>query len=540
MLRPFVALSALLTILSAQAQSPVAIELEVFATGIDSTVDLAHAGDDRLFIVSRKGVIRIAEADGTVLPTPFLNIVDRVNSTGGEQGLLGLTFDPDYATSGFFYVYYINGAGNGTSRISRFSVTADPDIADPASEQILYTRAQPYNNHNGGDLDFGPDGLLYIGFGDGGSADDPQNHAQDLTDALGDMIRIDVSDPDTTWTIPPGNPFATVTNDTLPEIWASGLRNPWRWGFDALTGDLWIGDVGQNAYEEVDFWPAGDNSGANFGWRCYEGSAAFNTSGCQPASFYTGPVSVHTQSTGWCSVIGGRVYRGADFPRLYGHYIYTDYCAGRFFSLLPDGEGGWTRIEVLNSGIGFNLSCIGENSSNELFVGGVETGTVYRILDACPMHAPVITAVGEVLTSSAADGYTWYFNGTEIPGAIGISHTATASGNYQVLGSYAGSCELFSDTVFVALVGVPSIESSAVRVHPIPATDKMTIDGLPPASAMLRFVDLTGRTMMEQPISKGSAPVVADVQQLVTGNYILVVYNAEGTELLRQQVSVSR
>ena len=211
---------------------------------------------------------------------PFLDIHTRVNS-GGEQGLLGLAFDPNYAESGFFYVYYIFGGGNGSSRISRFSVTANPDSAAEASEQVIYSWPQPYSNHNGGDIHFGPDGYLYIGLGDGGSGGDPEGYAQNMSDPLGDMIRIDVSDPDTTYTIPPTNPFAGLVGDTLPEIWASGLRNPFRWGFDALTGDLWIGDVGQNAFEEVDFWPAGAlyNSHPNFGWNCYEGFGAYCSTG---------------------------------------------------------------------------------------------------------------------------------------------------------------------------------------------------------------------------------------------------------------------
>lgn len=539
MLRSFLTLAALLPILLLKAQSPVTIQLQVFTNAVDSTVDIAHAGDDRLFLVSRKGVIRIADATGTVLPTPFLNIVNRVNSTGGEQGLLGLAFDPDYATNGFFYVHYVNGAGNGTNRISRFSVTANPNIADPNSEQILYTVPQPFTNHKGGDLDFGADGMLYAGFGDGGSANDPQNNGQNLANALGDIIRIDVSDPDTTYTVPPDNPFANVTNDTLPEIWASGLRNPWRFGFDALTGDLWIGDVGQNAYEEVDFWPAGDNSGANFGWRCYEGDHAFNTSGCQPASFYTSPVSEHPQAGEYCSVIGGRVYRGTAFWRLYGRYIYTDYCAGRFFSLVPDGNGGWTRIQLLDSGM-FGLSCIGENSAGEMFTASVESGTVYRIVDPCPMAAPVITNTEDLLTSTPAVSYEWYLNGVVIPGAEGQSYTAVATGNYQVLASYAGGCELLSDSLFVSLVGVPSVNGTSLKVHPIPAGDKLTIEGLPGSAALLRFVDLAGRSALQQSIVRGGSRVVADVQQLVNGNYVLVICDADGNELMRQQVSVSR
>ncbi|MEO8590339.1 MAG: PQQ-dependent sugar dehydrogenase [Flavobacteriales bacterium] len=541
MFRGTITLLASLSILYAKAQSPVQIALEPFATGLSRPVGIANAGDDRLFVVQEAGRIRIVEADGTLLVNPFLNITSRVQSTGNEQGLLGLAFDPNYATNGFFYVYYINGTGAGTSRISRFSVSANPDSADENSEQILYTRVQPYTNHNGGQLNFGPDGYLYAGFGDGGDHDDPQGHAQNLTDALGDIIRIDVSDPDTTYTIPPSNPYAVVTNDTLPEIWASGVRNPWRWGFDALTGDVWIGDVGQDVWEEVDFWPAGDNSGPNFGWRCREGLVVTSTAvttGCPAASAFISPVKVHSHSSGWCSVIGGRVYRGTEFPRLYGRYIYSDYCPAPFESIRPDGLGGWIEEQVMNTWI-VGLSSIAENSAKELFATNVENGKVYRIVDTCPMDAPVITANGEVLTSTVADSYVWFFNGTEIPGATGQSHTATASGGYQVLGSYPGGCELLSDTVFVALVGMRTNETYSLRVHPIPATDKLTVEGLPLEAATLSLVDLTGRTMMIVPIDNGGTRVVADVHQFANGNYILVVNNAQGAELLRQQVSVN-
>ncbi len=541
MLRPSLALSASLLLLTATAQSPVEIALEPFATGFASPVKIANAGDDRLFVVERAGRVRIVESDGAVQATPFLNIVTRVNSTGGEQGLLGLAFDPDYATNGFLYVYYINGAGSGTSRISRFSVTSNPDSADANSEQILYTRVQPYTNHNGGDIHFGPDGYLYIGFGDGGSGDDPQGHGQNLGDVLGDMIRIDVSDPETTYTIPPSNPYATLSGDTLPEIWAAGLRNPWRWGFDALTGDMWIGDVGQNAWEEVDFWPAGDNSGANFGWRCREGLVACPScvvTGCPPASAYTAPVSVHSHGSGWCSVIGGRVYRGTEFPRLYGRYIYSDYCPAPWYSLRPGVGGAFIREQIMAAGRA-GLSCIAENNVNELYASNVENGIIYRIVDVCPMDAPTVTQAGDVLTSTTAVSYAWYLNGVVIPGATGASHTALATGAYQVLGTFAGGCELFSDSLFVSLVGVAETAGSSVRIHPIPATDKLMIEGLPASAASIRLVDLTGRTVLTRSIATANARVVLAVDQLVNGNYILLATDALGTELLRRQVSVS-
>jgi glucose/arabinose dehydrogenase len=244
------ALAALLPVIALHAQNPVQLKLNTWATGLTKPVDIAHCGDSRLFVVRQAGVIRIVTDSNTVLPTPFLNIQNVVNDVNNEQGLLGLAFDPDYANNGFFYVHYTGGSGNGNSVVSRFTVSADSNIADAGSEVVLYTWPQPFSNHNGGDLDFGPDGNLYIALGDGGSGGDPLGNAQDLTDPLGDILRIH-PEPDSTYSIPLDNPWVNAGGDTLPEIWASGLRNPFRFGFDRLTGDIWIGDVGQNAWEEM-------------------------------------------------------------------------------------------------------------------------------------------------------------------------------------------------------------------------------------------------------------------------------------------------
>ena len=365
----------LITARSVSAQ--VSIELVPVATGLDDIVDISHAGDDRIFCTLQPGSIVIVQ-DGSVLPTPFLDITDRV-TFGGERGLLGLAFDPDFSTNGWFYVNYTATDSSLVTRVSRFTVSAtDPDQADPASEEIIYRWPQPFTNHNGGDLDFGPDGMLYVGFGDGGSGGDPNNNAQTLSNPLGDMLRIDVSLPGDTFLIPADNPYQNA-GDTLPEIWANGLRNPWRFGFDALTGDLWIGDVGQGNWEEIDHWPAGDNSGPNFGWRCYEGLVPYTIAGCGSADEYVQPLVVQPNLP-WCSIIGGRVYRGTAFSSLYGHFLYTDYCEGEFRSLTPDGVGGWVDELLLASGDqGFVV--IAEDSALELYAGNKNQGILYHIVD---------------------------------------------------------------------------------------------------------------------------------------------------------------
>lgn len=358
---------------------PLSIELQLVNGGLSAPVAIANAGDDRLFVVERVGRIRLLRADGTWAPQPFLDITDRVNTTGGEQGLLGLAFHPDHAANGHFYVHYTGGTGVGDSRVSRFSVSANPDVASPASETPIWSTTQPgpNTNHRGGDLAFGTDGMLYIALGDAGGTGDPGNYAQNRGLPFGKILRIHV-DGAMPYTVPANNPFVGVPG-ALPEIWATGLRNPWRFSIDPLNGDVWIGDVGQDVYEEIDRWPGGDHSGPNFGWRCYEGSAPYNTSSCGPAGNYVAPVIAHPLDEGFCAIVGGHVYRGTNFARLQGRYIYTDWCLGRFMALTPNGNG-YTQQVLLESGI-MGFAAIGRNAQGELFTCNQQTGNVYRIAD---------------------------------------------------------------------------------------------------------------------------------------------------------------
>ena len=355
------------------------VALEPVVSGLTNPVDIAHCGDERIFIVERPGVIKVLQPTGQVLPTPFLDISGPVNSGGGEQGLLGLAFHPQYAQNGFFYLYYCTGSGNGAVRVSRFSVSNDPNVANAGSETVLWELSQPFANHKGGDIDFGPDGYLYFAPGDGGDGGDPGNRAQNMALGFGKVHRIDVN-ASLPYGIPPTNPFADANNaDTLRTIFASGLRNPFRFGFDALNGDLWIGDVGQSVKEEIDRIPGGQVNGPNFGWRCYEGTQAFNTSGCTGA--YAAPVIDHPHSEGFCSIIGGRVYRGSTYPSLAGRYIYTDYCHGRILSLRPDGLGGWINETLMTAGATFGIACIAADVAGELYVVNTESGVISRMYD---------------------------------------------------------------------------------------------------------------------------------------------------------------
>jgi glucose/arabinose dehydrogenase len=345
------------------------------ATGLSFPVALtAPAGDPRLFIVEKGGAIRIVK-EGALLPTPFLDLTGRV-STGAEQGLFDLAFDPGYATNGRFIVHYTDV--NGNTVVSAFhAATADPDRADPASETVLLTAEQPFANHNGGQLEFGPDGMLYIGLGDGGGAGDPGGRAQSLADLLGSILRVDVSS-GTGYTAPPDNPFAGRT-DARPEIWSFGLRNPWRFTFDPATGDLYIADVGQNAWEEVDVATAagGAGRGTNFGWNIMEASHCYAASSCDTTGLAL-PVLEYSHSEG-CSISGGYVYRGAAIPALQGHYFYADYCQGwvrsfRFQDGAVTEPQQWPTLAPGGGVPGF-----GRDAAGELYVLSAE-GRVSKIV----------------------------------------------------------------------------------------------------------------------------------------------------------------
>lgn len=356
------------------------IAVTEFASGIDLPVAIENAGDDRLFVVGKNGIIYIVDPSGAVNSTAFLNIDPLVNSNAGERGLLGLAFHPDYATNGLFFVHYNNSSGNTV--IASYTVsTTNPNQADASSAQILLTIDQPYNNHNGGDLKFGPDGYLYIGMGDGGSAGDPQNFAQNRQSLLGKMLRINV-DTGSNYTIPSDNPFVD-TDETLDEIWSLGLRNPWRFSFDRLTGEMYMADVGQNVWEEINV-EAPNTAGLNYGWKCYEGPDAYSLSGCGDPSIYTDPVYAYLNSevTNGCSVTGGYVYRGSESPSLYGTYIYADYCSGKIWGLKKQSCGTWLNEQIFN-GPSNEYTTFGEDAAGEIYVAAIGDGKIFKISSTC-------------------------------------------------------------------------------------------------------------------------------------------------------------
>jgi glucose/arabinose dehydrogenase len=360
--------------------------------GFSSPVGIGHAGDGsgRLFVVEQGGRIRLVR-NGVIQPAPFLDISTRI-SAGGERGLLGLAFPQDYARKGYFYVNYTNPAGDTV--ISRFRRSAsNADAADPASEQLILTVAQPFSNHNGGQLAFSPvDRMLYVGMGDGGSAGDPGNRAQNPAELLGKILRLDTeSGRPYTYTSPSSNPFIT-TAGFRPEIWALGVRNPWRFSFDRSTFDLFIADVGQGTWEEIDFQPASSGGGENYGWRIMEGTHCFNPNPCSMAGL-TLPVVEYNHSAGDCSVTGGYVYRASTYPRMQGLYFYGDFCSGRIWSLRRDGSS-WQNTLLLDTSI--QISAFGEDEAGNLYVASYGGGDIYPLVDNGPALPPTFTPTPEI------------------------------------------------------------------------------------------------------------------------------------------------
>lgn len=349
------------------AQQPAAYRLVPVAENLSRPLYVTHAGDDsnRLFIVEQSGAIKVMVA-GVVMQEPFLDVSGLISPAAlsgsyTERGLLGLAFHPDYAENGTFVINYTDQSGH--SVLARYTVSADdPHRADPNSaEQLLYV-TQPYSNHNGGHLAFGPDGYLYLSLGDGGSAGDPQGNGQNLSTLLGAILRLDVNTLEG-YRVPLDNPFMG-RDDARPEIWSWGLRNVWRFSFDREMGDMYLADVGQNQWEEVNFQPADSVGGENYGWSAYE--ASYPYSGAQPASDVVMPVLEYNHSGGHCSITGGYVYRGEALPDLQGYYLYGDWCSGTIWAARQDDAGNWSAIVSLESGR--PISSFGEDENGELYL----------------------------------------------------------------------------------------------------------------------------------------------------------------------------
>lgn len=342
------------------------------AAGLTRPVDLADLGDGtgRMLVLEQVGVIRIIQ-DGNLLPEPFLDLRDRVGGTGNERGLLGIALHPRFFENRFFYLNYTDRQGDTV--VSRFTAPEGAaNQADAGTEKQLLWVDQPYGNHNGGVLKFGPDGYLYIGLGDGGAAGDPHNYGQSMDTLLGKVLRIDVDNGEP-YAVPADNPFAS--GGGKPEIWAYGLRNPWRFSFDRLTGDFYIADVGQGKWEEINFQPAGSAGGENYGWKLREGAHSFEGSPPGGAALID-PVFEYSHGDG-CSVTGGFVYRGEALAEFRGVYLFADYCSGKMWGLLRSADGSWQARELFQTG--WNITSFGQDAAGELYITEQSTGGVYRL-----------------------------------------------------------------------------------------------------------------------------------------------------------------
>ena len=450
----FLLASFLLVLLhSLSAQSAPSIALDLIATGLVNPIGVTHAddGSGRLFITLQGGKIVIY--NGTqILPKAFLELTSRV-SCCGEQGLLGVAFHPQYKTNGLFFVNYTDALGNTV--VARYQVSSDPNVADPNSAIPILSVAQPDVNHNGGQLHFGPDGYLYISMGDGGGAGDPGNRSQNLSELLGKMLRIDVNS-GLPYAIPASNPFITRSG-ARKEIWAYGLRNAWGFSFDRSTGDLFMGDVGQERREEVDFQPAASPGGENYGWRKMEGSLCYNpATGCNDGTLKL-PILEYDHSLG-CSITGGYRYRGSQYPALAGIYIYGDFCSGRIWGATR-GASSWTTAQLLDTAL--NISAFGEDQAGELYLAhrnGV-SGAVYKVISSTS---------GEIIIDNAPAGVQDAAGGRTFTGTWCVTG---ASGKYGSDSLY--SCGSAGDT-YRWTPNIPAAGAFDVYVRWTSATSRAT------------------------------------------------------------------
>jgi len=554
---PLLAFCLTLLIGSAKAQ----ITITNFQGSLSNIVDIQNCGDNRMFVVQKTGLIRIVQ-NGAILPTPFINLSSLAapgGSTGGnERGLLGLAFHPDYANNGYFYVNYTAATDGYATHVSRFNVsTTDPNVADPTSEVVLLDIPQPYSNHNGGCVQFGPDGYLYVGMGDGGSGNDPDGNGQDLTTLLGKMLRIDVDNPTPplNYGIPADNPYVSSTT-TPKEIWTYGWRNPWRFSFDRMNGDMWAGDVGQNAWEEIDFEPIGSTGGLNYGWRCYEGlvtTPGVSQVGCPAFNTTVSPVAVYSHTGGACSVTGGYVYRGALHADLWGKYLFIDYCSGEMRSTVRNANGTFTTVsegDFANNA----FTTFGQDQYGEMYLGHNTSGIVYKINGASCNPVAMIDAPSDSVTINSGSSidfstpynpallYQWQLNGVDIVGADSNVYNATQPGNYTVTVSTQAGAPCVSTSAPVNVDVLNSMEERvaktfSVRPNPSNGLFYLQLNNSNESIQSVSVLNLVGQEVYSANYSGESAVNAAtlDLSGLVNGQYILRV-NQNGTSLFSQIV----
>ena len=472
---------------AAAAFNPSNVVFRQAVSGLTQPVFITNArdGSGRLFIVERAGRIRIFK-QGNLLATPFLDIETIVNHTGSEQGLVALAFHPGYKTNGRFYT--VNTDSNGSLVLSRYvRSAADPDRADPNSRLPLLTIPHPtFQNHNGGTLAFGPDGYLYWSTGDGGGGGDPFNNAQNLNALLGKILRLDVdhADPGKNYSIPTSNPFFNMPN-RRGEIWAYGVRNPWRVSFDRQTGDLFIGDVGQSQREEIDFQPAASTGGENYGWRVMEGTLCFDPStGCDQSGKVL-PVAEYSHAVG-CSVTGGYIYRGTFYPDMQGQYFYADFCSGMMFSLFDDPVSGWTITQIADTP--YSITSFGEDEQGELYFTDYGAGAIYQIC-----YAPTTNFTVEV-AGAARGSFSPCRAQMSSKSFPGVNGGLVRIRNLDNLASLAAQGAVYRaggvNTSYVEMMALPN--SQVDNVYWLPWYNNVSLD------TQLRFANVSGVTTSVQ------------------------------------------
>lgn len=433
-MRILVFLSFVIICASISAQNK--IKLDEVATGLSSPVDITFDSENNMYVVEKVGRIKRINFNSSN-HEEVLNITDRVNAVAGERGLLGLAFHPDYLANGYLFVNYTGNGGH--TRISRFKRTNNSSFSiDPSSEKILMTILQPYENHNGGELNFGSDGYLYIAMGDGGSGGDPFNRSQNPKERLGKMLRIDVNTENNEYLIPADNPYVNA-NDTLPEIWAMGLRNPWKFSFDQLTHDMWIGDVGQGTWEEVDFTPASSLGGLNYGWRCYEADQKYDFSDCSESTAFTFPIHKYRNNAGvdGCSITGGYVSRDTTQKTLFGKYIYGDFCSGNIWHLYKNENGVYENEKIFKLSA-YQLSSFGQDNNGVMYAATIGSGRILKISENCSLIASgqalkqatcaEIANGSSAITVSGSQNYSISLNGS-----TDFNLDSLIAGNYSFL-----------------------------------------------------------------------------------------------------------
>ncbi len=509
--RMLLALAVLLAALPARAAL-----LELLTEDVAGPIYLTHAGDARLFLVERDGVVRVFQG-GAVLATPFLDISDRVDGSG-EGGLLAIAFHPDYASNGAFYVHYTTDdpVEGFSSVISRFHVSGDPNVAD-AAEDVLLLVPKPFTNHQGGSIAFGPDRKLYVGFGDGGSRDDPGCRAQRKTSPLGKLLRLEVDPTGTTapfYTIPADNPFASAGDGVLDEVLDFGLRNPWRFSFDRQTGDLWIGDVGQDAIEEVDLrpaWGANPPGTLNWGWKAKEGSACtgLSESACDeplPAcgsGSYTDPLDQYPHQSSNRSITGGYVYRGALAPPFVGTYVFGDYGSGRIFALREVAPGQWQRSTLLDGGP--QWVSFGEGFDGELYAIDLVGGAIHRL-----NLAEAISAADRACIVGLNQAFAKV--GKARAAQLGRCLVRAAAGK-----GAAEACAAAADAkVLKTMDKTAQVEAErCAALPPFGASDAATVNGAAAAAELDLLHDVIGADLDASLVPKASDPEAARCQAKV-------------------------